>query len=188
MAKVKAVSLATLVAATLADPGYMTLHPDSVSKLVASGDATVNPNVAPNDKGEVQVKATAKALAAAQTPVEAPATDGDVKYAVELEYEAAPLPKVSRGRQAGGMKYPFEQLVLAGQDGPKQFFVVGADMKKFSTTVGFANRKFSSEDPNGEVKNGPHGERRERKYDRKFMGKNDVNGRQEKGVRVWRIL
>lgn len=179
MAKVE---LATLVAATRSDAGFMFATKADVAALVKAGHAEQNEGMAnPENAKEFATRATAEGITAADNaggesaPAEKPADDKPTFQ--RFSVKATELPKAKRG---GGGKtlYPFDDL-KAPSDMPEGevdgFFVPATDAKpkpweSLQSAVSAATRRYATQTGTKAYKkpDGTEGERATYDYTRKF--------------------
>lgn len=177
--------LGVLVAAATTVPegktapvGYALLKKEDAEKMAAAEPTfiSINPNVAPDAKGNVQVAALAAGMAALQASQVAPAADasasaGDASAETQIFTidTNVPLPNIQRGGGGGGnreSKYPFSKLELPEGAAFGGSFFVKTTPKAFASTISAQNRKYKGQ----------------RKFTIRTVTENGVQG-----VRVWRI-
>ncbi len=166
------VNAATVTPAGAASPiGYGLLPEKDANELVAAapGMVSINPTVAADANGMVQIAITGAGLAANATAVAVPVAaeqkseDAPVNYQIR---KGIPVPAIQgRGFGARVSKYPFEQLDLGDS-----FFVPGSTSKSFASTITTQNKRYGKQEPK-----------------RQFTCRTDsVDG--VAGVSVWRIV
>jgi hypothetical protein len=155
--------------------------------LVEAGHVEVNETVT-NEHGHVAVRATQKGIDAMNTTTETVTDVTDVaKPVFEIEYGIEPA-KVRRQGQGGKTElYPFSQLPAPNNEGKKaSFFVPNTSMKKLSSTISGATRRFAIEDESGATHTNRKGQTVPKMVvTRRFHGE-DTTSNGVSGVRVFR--
>ncbi|MGL5002858.1 MAG: hypothetical protein ACRDAM_07945 [Casimicrobium sp.] len=193
-AKIAHIALATLVAATRSETGFMFATPASVEPLIAFGDAEMNMEVVnPANETEFAVRATAKGLNATmstENPTPAPAPSTKPVFTIET----IDRPTVRRRGNSGASAYPFDALPAPDTNGKVSAFFIPATASKpepwksLQSAVSAATRKYATE--TGEKSftkgDGTTGTRKTYDYTRKFAA---VEGTREgvKGAWVSRL-